>query len=80
MFGIRYPIAMAYNRNNYLKYTRYIVDVYREHKDEDVPDTYIIRKVFPKYGIFISYRKWMYIKNMKQKELPESSVQLSLFD
>lgn len=67
---------MAYNRHNYMKSIGYIVALYHEVKEHDVPDTYILRHVFPKHGIFMSYRKWMYIKNMRSNEY---SAQLSLF-
>jgi hypothetical protein len=69
--------TMAYNRNNYLKTVRFIVDVYNTVKEHDVPDTKILRVEFPKRGINISYRTWMNIKNMKQSELP--AQQLVLF-
>lgn len=72
---------MAYNRKNYLRKVRFVVDIYNQHKEYDVPDTFILRNIFPKYGIYMSYRKWMYIKNMKESELPEKSHhQLSLFN
>lgn len=66
------PIIMAYNRRNYLKNALFIFSVYREVKQHDIPDTYILRNEFPKHGIFISYRTWMNIKNLythKQNEL-----------
>ncbi|MBO4233887.1 hypothetical protein [Riemerella anatipestifer] len=70
---------MAYNRRNYLKKARFIVEVYNSHKHSDVPDTTIVRNVFPKYNIFLSYRQWMNIKGMViPKE--ETTTQLSLFN
>lgn len=69
---------MAYNRRNYLKRARFIVSVYQQYKQEDVPDTRIVRHFFPKHDIFISYRQWMNIKGMViPKE--ETQKQLSLF-
>jgi hypothetical protein len=70
---------MAYNRNNYLKYVCRIVELYQEHKEADKPDTYILRHVFPKHGIYISYRKWMYIKSMKPSEYKQPECQIRLF-
>lgn len=58
---------MVYNRNNYLKQVKQIIDIYSRIKKSHVPDTYIVRVEFPKYGIFISYRKWMNIKGLKKK-------------
>lgn len=52
---------------------KHILNVYQEVKQEDIPDTYIVSKVFPKYNIFISYRKRMHIKGMKPSELNASS-------
>lgn len=54
-----------------------MVQIYNEAKERDIPDTRILANVFPKYGIFISYRQWMYIKAMKPSEY--SSNQLELF-
>ena len=62
-------IIMAYNRRNYLKNVSYIVAVYNEIKQYDIPDTYILRHEFPKRGIFISYRTWMNIKNLSSSEI-----------
>lgn len=67
---------MAYNKNNYHKRARYIISVYNDAKHSDVPDTKIVRTVFPKFNIFISYRQWM---NIKDARIPASN-QLSLFD
>lgn len=55
---------MAYNRNNYIKRARSIIEVYNAHKHADVPDSHIVRNIFPKYNIFITYRQWMNIKGM----------------
>jgi len=70
-------VAMAYHRNNYLKSVNYMMGVYQSVKESDVPDTRIIRNIFPKHGIYISYRQWMNIKGMKPSEYKQS--QLSLF-
>lgn len=69
-------VAMAYNRDNYLKRINSIIGVYNEYKESDIPDTRIVAKHFPKHGIFISYRSWMYIKNMKKTVI----AQPTLFD
>lgn len=68
---------MAYTRHNYLKSIRYITSVYVAVKQPDVPDTFIVRHEFPKRGIYISYRTWMSMKNVKQNTLP--SIQPTLF-
>ena len=56
---------MAYNKTNYYKKCRRIIAIYNQHKHEDVPDTRIIERVFPKFDIHLSYRQWMNIKGMK---------------
>jgi hypothetical protein len=71
---------MAYSRENYLRGVRFIVDVYNMIKQHDIPDTKILKYEFPKHGIFISYRTWMDIKNMKTTELQPDSNQLQLFN
>lgn len=53
---------MAYNKNNYYKKCLRIIEVYNAHKHEDVPDTRIVKHIFPKFHINISYRQWMNIK------------------
>lgn len=70
---------MAYNRKNYLKHVRYIIDVYAASKDADTPDTKIIKTEFPKKGIYISYSQWMRIKNMKLSQIPPTP-QLAMFN
>jgi hypothetical protein len=68
---------MAYNRNNYYKKAQHIIDVYNANKHDDVPDTKIIRTIFPKHNIFISYRQWM---NIKGTPIPKAvQNQLNLF-
>lgn len=67
---------MAYNKRNHLKSTEHIKKIYLEVKEYDVPDSHIVRVIFPKHNIFISYRKWMNIKNAK---LQQPSPQLKLF-
>lgn len=68
---------MAYNKKNYNKRAQFIIDVYKNAKHADVPDTKIVRTVFPKFNIFISYRQWM---NIKGTPIPkEQTAQLSLF-
>lgn len=60
---------MAYNPTNRIRNINKIIAVYAEHKQYDVPDTRIVKNIFPKHGIHISYRSWMNIKNMRQKNL-----------
>lgn len=63
------PHQMAYNKQNKNRQIKYILDVYKLLKQSDIPDTRIVKNQFPKHGIFISYRKWKYIKGMKPSEL-----------
>jgi hypothetical protein len=56
---------MPYVRDNYIKTAQHIREVYLSVKEEDIPDTRIVRNVFPKFNIFLSYRQWMNIKSMK---------------
>lgn len=67
---------MAYNRTNYNKRVQYIIQVYNKAKERDIPDTRILKSVFPNHGIYISYRQWMNIKAMKPSEY---NGQLMLF-
>ncbi|RQO78096.1 hypothetical protein DBR40_09100 [Pedobacter sp. KBW01] len=67
---------MAYNRNNHLKRVESVVNLYHQVKEQDVPDTYILRVVFPKHNIFISRRTWVNYKGMKPSEY---RTQLALF-
>ncbi len=60
---------MAYNRKNYLNEVERILLVYTKVKKEHIPDTYIVRVLFPQHGINISYRKWMDIKGFKPSDL-----------
>lgn len=60
---------MAYNRKNYLKEVKRVLAVYTDVKQEHIPDTFIVRSLFPKHGIHISYRKWMIIKGFKPSDL-----------
>ena len=68
---------MAYNSNNKKAQYRYIIELYKSIKQEDIPDTQIIRHKFREKGIFISYRTWMNIKAKKPSELNDG--QLTLF-
>lgn len=68
---------MAYNKKNYNKRAQFIIDVYKNAKNDDVPDTKIVRTIFPKFNIFLSYRQWMNIKGMPIPK--DNQSQLSLF-
>ncbi|MDN3672632.1 hypothetical protein QWY99_22070 [Flavobacterium branchiarum] len=68
---------MAYNKKNYNKRAQFIIEVYKSVKYSDVPDTKIIKTIFPQHNIFISYRQWMNIKGMPIPKQPKT--QLSLF-
>jgi hypothetical protein len=69
---------MAYNKGNYMRHLRHIVATYHRLKNEDIPDTYVVRVLFPKENIFISYRTWMNIKNMKVSP-PKNPQQMAMF-
>ncbi len=69
---------MAYHNRNRLKTIEYIIDVYSQVKQYDVPDSYIVRNIFPKHHIYISYRRWMNIKNMKMPKTDKK--QMALFN
>ena len=49
---------MAYNQRNQAKRDKYILDKYQEYKkrNSDRTDTFIVRRILPDYGIFISIR------------------------
>jgi hypothetical protein len=68
---------MAITNANKIKQYRRIIDVYNEVKQSDIPDTFIVNRIFPRHFIFISYRQWMRIKDLKPSEL--QVAQLSLF-
>jgi hypothetical protein len=59
---------VAYTNTYQKKRAAYIIRVYGSVKHYDIPDSFIVRNIFPKHGIFISYRQWMNYKNKKQKE------------
>lgn len=67
---------MAYNKHNKLKRWKYIAEVYMKEKQEDIPDTFIVANVFPKYKIFISLRTWMTIKGMKPSEFETGQTEM----
>lgn len=65
---------MAYNRANQQKRINYILSIYKAAKEADKPDTFIVRHVFPKYNIFISYRTLMYYKGLKPSEYKQPTL------
>jgi hypothetical protein len=71
---------MAYNKRNYLKKVQYIMSVYQGHKYADVSDASILRNIFPKHNIHISYRQWMNIKSAANHQPAPTVQHLSLFD
>lgn len=64
---------MSYNKKQYNKRILSILNVYYANKDEDTPDTFIVKKIFPKHNIFMSYRTWLNIKRMKPSQLNQGS-------
>lgn len=73
---MRLFLFVAYTRDNHLKKVAHIISVYKELKEEDIPDTRIVRSLFPQRNIFISYRQWMNIKNMRPSEYTPNQLQL----
>lgn len=55
---------MAFHTGNYVKRVSFIISVYYLYKNEDIPDSEIVKTHFPKHHIFINYRQWMNIKGM----------------
>jgi len=72
-------LGMAYNGSNKNKTNSYIMEVYQSVKHYDVPDTYIVRCIFPKHNIFISYNTWLSIKNGSNKN-KQNKQQLLIFN
>jgi hypothetical protein len=71
-------VEVAYTSINKDKTNQHIMEVYKSVKHHDVPDTYIVRCIFPKHNIFISYRTWVSIKNTPEKS--GALNQLALFN
>lgn len=71
---------MAYHNRNRLKFIEHVIEVYNAEKHHDIPDSYIVRNIFPKHKIYISYRLWMKIKNMKASERMPAYRQPELFN
>jgi hypothetical protein len=69
---------MAGKRQNHHKRMAYILSVYQSEKQYDIPDTFIVAKIFPKYHIFMSYSQWMRCKN-RQPKTAQNLQQGSLF-
>ena len=71
---------MEYNSTNYFKKAREIVAVYKLVKTDDIPDTHIVRVIFPQKKIYLSYRQWMNIKGTPiPAEVLSNPNQLALF-
>jgi len=71
---------MAYNQANKQKHFEHVLQIYYDVKQEDIMDTFIVRKILPKYNIFISYRKFMYIKHQNAPDRRRiDHNQLSMF-
>lgn len=68
---------MAYNSENKKAHQRYILKVYAEIKQDDIPDTQIVRHKFKERGIFISRGTLWAIKSKKPSELAPAPT---LFD
>lgn len=68
---------MSYNSKNYNKWAAEVVKIYNTVKNPDIPDSEIVRREFPKFKIFISYRQWMNIKGRPiPKEAPTNQLDL----
>lgn len=62
-------LCMAYNNKGHLRRVAQVVEIYNQVKEHDVPDSKIVKHIFPKHGIFISYRTWMIWKNLPISKL-----------
>jgi hypothetical protein len=60
---------MAYSDAYHKRRVAYIMDVYSREKHYDIPDSFIVARVFPKYGIFISYSQFMNYKGNRSRPL-----------
>lgn len=65
---------MAYNRSNKQKEINHIINVYQQVKQPDIPDTFILRNIFPKHNIFISLRTWVNYKGLKPSEYKQPTL------
>jgi hypothetical protein len=45
------------------------MDVYSKEKQYDIPDSFIVSRIFPKHGIFISYSQFMNYKGNRSRPL-----------
>ena len=71
--GIFALFLMAYTGTNHQKTVEMIVRLYLSVKEYDIADSYIVRNLLPKHGIYISYRTWMnYKKSMRQPASPKT--------
>lgn len=70
---------MAYTTGNREKYLQHVFEVYDSVKHYDVPDTFIVRNIFPKHNIYMSYVTWMLMKAKRDKKPEGNSAQLCLF-
>ena len=66
---------MAYNRNNYLHRLHYIISVYNAYKNEDIPDSRIVKNYFPLHQINITYRQWMNIKGTPLQKVKLTKIE-----
>lgn len=62
---------MAYTKDQFRKRVAYIMEVYNSVKEPDIPDTHILRVIFPKHNIFITRRTFVGYKAMKPSEYRE---------
>lgn len=66
---------MAFNKDFHRQRVARIMEVYNSVKEQDIPDTFILRNIFPKHGIYISRRTFINYKGMKPSEyLPLKAV------
>lgn len=59
---------MSFSKEFHKQRIARVMEVYNTVKETDIPDTYIIRCIFPKHGIFISRRTFINYKAMKPSE------------
>jgi hypothetical protein len=68
---------MAYNSHNYNKWALQVIKIYKSLKTDDIPDSVIVRREFPKFNIYLSYRQWMNIKGRPmRKEQPTNQLDI----
>jgi hypothetical protein len=66
--------------SNKQKYREHVMNIYAQVKQEDIADSYIVRIIFPKHHIYVSYNTFMRIKHPQGKKKIVDTNQISIFD